>query len=398
MNSRERVRAALSHQVPDRIPLDLGATESSGVTGIAYNRMQNHQGMSHPTRIVEPYQQVVLVAEPVLDAFEIDAVPLHFEPRVWKEGKLPDGSPCLIPEGWQEVVLSDGSREVRAGDGRIAARMPAGGLYFEPGDPPLATLSSASAVDPESPHIKGFDLPGFSDETWEDRTARAKALHDTGRAVVGNLCCHFLAAGQILRGYATFMCDLMVDKPLAHALLEALCQAYLERADRYVAALGSYLDVILVNDDLGTQKGPMLSPACYREMIKPYQKRFFGHLRSIFDGALLLHSCGAIAEFIPDLIDCGVQAINPVQVSAEDMEPARLKREFGKDIVFWGGGCDTQRTLNAGSPDVVADEVKRNCAIFGQGGGFVFTQVHNIQPDVPPENVVAMIEALRQAG
>jgi uroporphyrinogen decarboxylase len=139
----------------------------------------------------------------------------------------------------------------------------------------------------------------------------------------------------------------------------------------------------------------MLSPRLYREMIKPYQKRFFGFVKSIFDGALLMHSCGAIADFIPDLIECGVDAINPVQISARGMAPERLKREFGKDIVFWGGGCDTQRTLNRGTPDVVADEVRRLARIFGRGGGFVFTQVHNIQPDVPPENVKAMVRALR---
>jgi len=348
--------------------------------------------------VIEPFQQVVLMDEQVLDAFEIDAVALHFEPKRWKRSTLGDGSPCEVPEGWNERIMPDGSRRVAAADGRIAARMPAGGFYFEPGDPALAGVASAAEIDPESPHIAGFDLPGFSDETWEERARRARALHETVRAVVGNFCCHFLAAGQILRGYANFMCDLMAEKALAHALLDALCETYIRRADDYVGALGPYLDVILVNDDLGTQNGPMLSPELYREMIKPYQKRFYGRLRSIFDGALLMHSCGAIADFIPDLIECGVQAINPVQISARGMEPERLKREFGRDIVFWGGGCDTQRTLNQCPPERVAEEVKRNCGVFGRGGGFVFTQVHNIQPDVPPENVAAMVAALRAAG
>ena len=276
--------------------------------------------------------------------------------------------------------------------------MPSGGFYYEVGDPPLACLTAAAQVDPEASCIRGFDLPAFSDECWVERRERAKALRATGRAVVGNLMCHFLAAGQILRGYEQFMCDLLTEKALAHALLDALCEAYLARAETYVATLGEWLDVILVNDDLGTQSGPMLSPALYREMIKPYQKRLFGFIRQRFDGALLMHSCGAIAEFIPDLIECGVQAINPVQVSATGMEPERLKREFGRDIVFWGGGCDTQRVLNKGTPDDVRREVRRNCAAFAPGGGFVFTQVHNIQPDVPPENVVAMVEALREMG
>ncbi len=396
MTSRERVRTALQHREPDRVPLDIGATESSGMTGMAYGRLRQHLGLKGRTRLFDPWQQAALIEPPVLEALEIDAVPLHFEPRRWKASRLPDGAPCEIPAGWAEVFLPDGSREVRAPDGRLSARMPAGGFYYEPGEPPLATLTELSLLTPEHPAIASFDLPGFSDESWTERARRAKALHKTGRAVVGNLCCHFLAAGQILRGYETFMCDLAAEEDLVRALMEALCAAYEARAARYVAELGKWLDVILVNDDLGTQSGPMIRPETYRRLIKPWQKRFFGHLRAIFPGALLMHSCGAISEFIPDLIECGVQAINPVQISAAGMEPARLKREFGRDIVFWGGGCDTQRTLNQGSPAEVRAAVRRNVAAFSPGGGFVFTQVHNIQPDVPPENVVAMVAALRE--
>ena len=396
VNSRERVLAALRHEVPDRIPLDVGGTESSGLTGIAYNRLRAHLGIGGATRLFDPMGQLAVVEESVLDALGVDCVPLHFEPRRWQPSTLADGSPCEVPGGWGETLLPDGSREVRAEDGRLAARMPSGGFYYEPGDPPLAHLSAADQVDPGAPCIRQFDLPGFSDECWVERRERAKALHATHRAVVGNLVCHFLAAGQMLRGYEQFMCDLIADKPLAHALLEALCNAHLARAEEYIATLGPWLDVILVNDDLGTQNGPVLSLALYREMVKPYQRRLFGYIRDHFDGALLMHSCGAVAEFIPDLIECGVQAINPVQVSADGMEPERLKREFGRDIVFWGGGCDTQRVLNRGTPDDVRRAVRKNCAALAPGGGFVFTQVHNIQPDVPPRNVLAMLEALRE--
>ena len=396
MNSRERVLAALRHEEPDRIPLDIGATESSGITGIAYGRLTRHLGLEGATRLFDPMGQLALVEDAVLNEFGADCVPLHFEPRAWKPSTLGDGSPCEVPQRWNETFLPDGSREVRDEDGRLAARMPSGGLYYETGDPPLAALAGAAQVDPEAPCIRGFDLPGFSDECWVERRERAKALHATGRAVVGNLMCHFLAAGQILRGYEQFMCDLIGEKALAHALLDALCEAYLDRIETYLTTLGEWLDVVLVNDDLGTQAGPMLSPALYREMIKPYQRRLFGVIRDRFDGVLLMHSCGAVSEFIPDLIECGVQAINPVQLSAAGMEPERLKREFGGDVAFWGGGCDTQRVLNQGTPDDVRREVRRNCAALAPGGGFVFTQVHNIQPDVPPENIVAMVEALRE--
>lgn len=398
MTSRERVLAALAHREPDRIPLDIGATESSGMTAMAYARLRKHLGLKGKTRIFDTYQQAALIEEPVLKALEIDAVPLHFLPKRWKASILPDGEPCEVPEKWNEVTLEDGSREVRDAEGRLSARMPAGGFYFEPGEPPLADLPDLKAITPEHPAIAGFDLPGFSDETWAERAKRAKAMQAKGRAVVGNLCCHFLAAGQILRGYQTFMCDLAAEETLVHTLMEALCEAYIRRADRYVAELGAHMDVILVNDDLGTQNGPMLRPETYRRLIKPYQKRFFGHLRGAFHGALLMHSCGAISEFIPDLIECGVQAINPVQISATGMEPARLKREFGRDMVFWGGGCNTQRVLNKGTPAQVREDVRRNVAAFSPGGGFVFTQVHNIQPDVPVENVMAMVAALREGA
>jgi uroporphyrinogen decarboxylase len=152
--------------------------------------------------------------------------------------------------------------------------------------------------------------------------------------------------------------------------------------------------VILVNDDLGTQTGPMLSPETYREMILPYQKRLFGFIKQHAEVPLLLHSCGSVREFIPDLIEAGVDALNPIQVSAAGMSPAELKREFGRDLVFWGGGCDTQEILCRRSPDQVKAEVRWRATDLAPGGGFVFTQVHNIQPDVPPENIIAMYAAL----
>jgi uroporphyrinogen decarboxylase len=398
MNSRERVITTLSHRAPDRIPLDIGATDSSGMSGVAYHRLRTALGIAGSTRIFDPYQQVALIEPSILQALEVHAVPLHLGPRRWKKSVMTDGTPCEVAEHWNETFLPDGSREVRSASGLVTARMPAGGFYFETASPPLAHLSSAAQVDPEAPCIVNFDIPEFSDETWEERAVRAEALHKTDRAVVGNFCSHLLAAGQQLRGYENFMCDLVGEKSLAHAILEALCNAYIQRADRYLKALGRYLDVILVNEDLGTQNGPMISLPLYREMIRPYQKRLFGHLRKNFSGFLLLHSCGAVSDFIPDLIACGVRALNPVQISAAGMEPARLKREFGKDIVFWGGGCDTQHTLNHGSPKQIREEVLKNVSVFGPGGGFVFTQVHNIQPDVPPENVMAMIKALREVA
>jgi len=175
-----------------------------------------------------------------------------------------------------------------------------------------------------------------------------------------------------------------------------LVDCYSRRVLRYLEAVGDYVDVVQVNDDLGTQKGPMLSPELYREMVKPYHKRLWGQIKALSGRPLLLHSCGSIRDLLPDLIEIGVDAINPVQVSAADMDGALLKREFGADLAFWGGGCDTQWILPRGSREQIYDEVRRRVDEFADDGGFVFCQVHNIQHDVPPENVMAMYEALER--
>ena len=158
------------------------------------------------------------------------------------------------------------------------------------------------------------------------------------------------------------------------------------------------MDIVLLNDDLGTQKGAMLSPTTYREIIKPYQSTLFEHVKRSFDARILFHSCGAVRDFIPDLIEVGVDALNPIQISANGMQPLALKRDFGNDITFWGGGVDTQTVLNRKRPSEVRDAVRQSVDDLAPGGGFVFCQVHNIQPDVPPENVVAMFQALEECG
>ncbi|MBE9565260.1 MAG: hypothetical protein IMF16_00725, partial [Proteobacteria bacterium] len=213
-----------------------------------------------------------------------------------------------------------------------------------------------------------------------------------------NFQSHLLAAGQILRGFEAFMMDLVLDPKLADALLSELVDTYCQRADQLFPALGDAVDVVLVNDDLGIQTGPMLSPDLYRKRIKPHQKRLFAHLKASSGRPLLVHTCGSVRWAIPDLIEIGMDALNPVQVSAAGMESAGLKRDFGRDITFWGGGCDTQHVLSRGSVQEVEEEVKRRIADFAPGGGFIFCQVHNVQPEVPPENVVAMLEAANEYG
>ena len=396
MTHRDRIRAAFAHREPDRVPVDLGGTESSGITGIAYHRLKSHLGIREGTvRVFDLMQQIVKVEPSILRLVGADAVPLLIEPTEWKPSTLPDGTPCEIPEKALMQSLPDGGTEILARNGTPVLRKPAGGYYFDSVYHPLGSAREVKEIDAATDVFESMDWPSWNDENFSDIANKAKKIHcETGYAVVGNLWVHLLAAGQDLRGYENFMVDLLIDKPIARRILERQLDSYIPRIERYIEAVGDNVDVIQVNDDLGTQNGPMMNPSLYREMIKPYHRRLWELIKQKSGKPLLLHSCGSVYGLIPDIIECGIDALNPVQVSARDMEPARLKREFGKDLVFWGGGCDTQEVLPHGTPQQVKDEVKRKVDELAPGGGFVFCQVHNIQPDVPPENIAAMYEAL----
>jgi uroporphyrinogen decarboxylase len=394
MDSRNRILTALKHREPDRVPVDLGATESSGITGVAYNRLKKHLGLGGRTQIYDIYQMICKVEGPVLRKVCSDAVPLLVEPRDWKPWTLQDGSPAEIPARANLRRLDNGEVVQLSEDGKVIARSTPGGHYLDNISPPLADARSTADIEKYG-YFRNFDWPDYLDETYDDLKRKADKLYrGTDRLIVGNLWVHVFAAGQSLRGFENFMMDLIADQKLAHCLMENLMKVYMERVSRYAEALREYVQVIEVNDDLGTQLGPQLNPVLYRKMVKPYHKRLWEYIKEKTGCYLLLHSCGSVYDFIPDFIEMGIDALNPVQVSARNMDTARLKRQFGSQISFWGGGCDTQRVLPFGTPEQVKDEVKRRVDDLAPDGGFIFTQVHNIQPDVPPENIMAMYEAL----
>jgi len=399
MTGRERILAALRHREADRVPIDLGGTESSGIHADAYARLAAHLGIDDTPRVFDVQQQVTLICEEVRRRLRIDTTPLAFEPAEWTRDTTGTGTPVLTPSGWTPETAGDGSRVVRDSSGAVLAVMPAGGYYFDSFDHPLADVTSPSDLPRRRSAFEEMDKPAFLDEGWDAMAARAAALHaDTDYCVVANLCVHILAAGEALRGFETFMMDLVADRPMAFAVMEQLLETYAPRIDAFADKIAPHVDVVLVNDDLGSQAGPLLSPETYRETVKKFHARLFEYIKRRTGKPLLLHSCGSVYALIGDFIEIGVDAINPVQVSAADMDTARLKREFGSEITFWGGGCDTQRVLAMGTPQKVADEVKRRIDDLAPGGGFVFTQVHNIQPDVPPANVVAMLDAAAEYG
>ncbi len=400
VTSRDRILTALRREESDRIPIDLGGMRSSGINALAYRRLTDHLGLTgEPPFMFDIMQQLAQPQTPVLDRFGADAVPLHrapigFDPTRpgWKPSPLYPAPAPLIPATLDYHLRADGGREIRDAAGRTLYRMPATGLYFEPIYEPLADAETVADIEAwQPPRLSDAELAWLRDEA---RALRAS----TDRAILGLTGLKIYEAAQQARGYQRFMEDLAGRPALAEALMRRLADAACEDAARYIDALGDCIDIVQLGDDLGMQSGPQLSPRMYRRLVKPYHRQLWQFIRQRSGKPLFLHCCGGIYPLIPDLIDAGVDILNPVQISAAGMDPARLKREFGRDLTFWGGGCDTQRILPEGTPAEVRDHVRRQIDILAPGGGFIFTQVHNILANVPPENIVAMFDAAREFG
>lgn len=400
MNHRQRVLTALRHQEPDRIPLDLGGTVDSTVTAVAYRKLRAILGLGEGTiRVADVYQHTALVEEDVRQALDVDVMVVFDEPNEWRQGSLPDGSPAEFPARFRPQLQEDGSQVVLDAAGNVVLKMPASGHYFDPVHSPLADATSVRDIEKHVAAIESYDKPSHLDKSYEELAKTAQALRqDTDYLLVGFFGGHIFQAAQSLRGWQTFLMDLLVNQGLAEALMDRLAEANIERFDRYAATVGPYVDVLQFEDDLGMQDRPLLRPDLYRKMVRPYHEKLFRYVKSRCDAYLLLHTDGAVSPFIPDFIEMGVDVLNPVQVSAAGMDTRTLKRAFGRDITFWGGGCDSQSVLPFGSPEQVADEVKRRIDDLAPEGGFVFSPIHNVQTGVPPENVVSMFETAREYG
>ena len=400
MNHRERVLAALAHREPDRVPIDFGGTGDSTIHTAGYQGLRRELGLPpSTTRVVDVYQYAAVIEEDVRQALGIDTIPVFDEPREWRDGALADGSTAQFPATFLPQLQGDGSQAILDASGNIVAMMPRDGYYFDPVHSPLAHASSTSDIDACMDQIENYDTPAHLDKTYEETAKKAKELRQTtDYLLVGFFGGHILQAGQSLRGWETFLMDLVANKRFAHALMDRLTEAHLRRFERYAATVGRYVDVIHFEEDLGMQDRPLMRPSTYREMVKPYHKRLFAFAKAHCDAYLLLHTDGAVAPFMPDFIEMGVDAVNPVQVSAAGMDTRILKREYGRDITFWGAGCDSQATLPHGSPEEVADEVKRRVDDLAPGGGFVLAPIHNVQPGVPPENTVTMLRTAQDYG
>ncbi len=401
MTSRERVRAVLDGKTPDRVPIDCGGTEVTGLHGIAYNDLKAHLGIEGgAARVFNVYMQLASTEDSVRKRLSGDVVRLSFEPKTWKPSTLPDGSACEVPQGWDPIRLEDGSDVIMGLEGTPIIRRLPDALWFSPAGPICPQIQAPEDIATYGPLLKMLDRSSWLDETLDELVVRAKQIREeTDYAITGVFGGHIFAQAQLILGMENFMCALMENETLVRALMDTLAESHMEEFDKYIEALGPYVDMVTVADDLGAQGGGQISVDMFRNIIKPYLGKLYGHMKSKMNGTkLFMHSCGSVYSFIPDLIEIGVDVLNPVQVSAANMDSKKLADEFGGDIVFWGGGCDTQFVLPQGTVGEVREEVKRRIGDFAPAGGFVFTQVHNIQPGVPPENIVAMYEAALEFG
>ena len=392
---RERILAAINRQQPDRVPIDLGGMRSTTIMGMAYARLKEYLGLEEgDIYVFDPYLQLAYVEEPVRQRFGADVVMLNDNLlRNWRNYQLPDGTPAKTCAHFRVESDELGGEYSLEDDGRKTWYRPPGGLYFDPVYFPLAEAESEADLD----HYK---LSIVHDETLVRLQKEARRLYEqTDYAIMASTGGSFLEAGQWLRGYEKWMMDLAGNRGFAEALLDRVLANHLTNARLILEAVGDYIQIIEMDDDLGAQLGPQIRPRMYYELIQPRQKALWSSIHALKPHlSVFLHSCGGIYDLIPGLIDAGLDILNPVQISARGMQPERLKKAFGDRLCFWGGGCDTQHVLPFGTPQEVYDHTRQNVEIFKPGGGFVFSQVHNIQVNVPPENIVAMFEAVRDAG
>ncbi len=412
MTSRERILATLAHREPDRVPVDLGATPSSGISALAYGNLKRHLGLTGgQTRVYDVVQQLAEPEEEVLDRFQIDTIDVGrtFNVRAedWRPVTLFDGSPAAYPRWFQPEPTAAGGWCARAPDGvEIAIQLKDMNFFDQtcypwiddyPADMhglPAAMAKVHWAALAHSPWDHA-SAPDF----WTQLRAKTLALRQqSDRALMVVVGCNLFEWGTFLRRIDNFLMDLIAEPAHVERLLDALMAIHLSTLDKVCHAVGDVVDLCRFGDDLGTDTGPFMSPALYRRFFRPRHALLCDYVHRHSQMKTFLHSCGSIHALLPDLIAAGFEVINPVQTGCRNMEPARLKREFGRDLTFWGGGADTRAVLNHGTPAAVRRDVLDRLAIFAPGGGYVFNPIHNILPDVPPQNIVAMFDAIDEFG
>lgn len=411
MTSRERILAAINHQTPDKVPVDLGSTPSSGISAIAYSNLVKHIGMQElPVQVYDVVQQLAQPDMKILHNFGVDVLDIgrvfNDQPSDWKPTTLANGDAAFYPKWFNPVKLKDGSYATYDDDGKtMLSKMPVGATFFDQTYFPYLDgyPGNYDKLDDEMGRVmwardvhSPWDHAG-DDGFWE--TLRKKTLHlrqNTDKALMVVCGCNLFEWGTFLRRMDNFLMDLMTEPSNAARMLDELLKRHLATLEKVCEYIGDIVDIIRFGDDLGMTTGPFMDADTYKALFKPRHKILCDYVKSHSQMHTFIHSCGSISLLMPDLIEAGIEIFNPVQTNAYRMEAEFLKKEFGKDCSFWGGGIETAGVLNNETPEKVREQVLERLEIFSAGGGYVFNTIHNILPDVPPENIVAMFEAINE--
>jgi hypothetical protein len=418
MTSRERLHATLNHRQPDRVPVDFGATFVTGIHVSVVHRIRQ-QLLGEPdcrVKVIEPYQMLGEIDDRLREALGIDVVGVAprkslfgTQAKDWKPFTMFDGTPCLVSGDFNVTAAPDGGWLMYPeGDLSVPAsgHMPAGGHFFdsiirqEPIDD--------AKLDPAD-NLEEFGLLGAEDiayfrqrVAWFEERATCGSLlviPGTGFGDIALVPAPFLKHPKGIRDVAEWYMSTKTRRSYVHAIFEKQCELALQNLTTLIDLFGDRVQVAMTTGtDFGTQRAPFISTAAYRDLFKPYHQRINELIHRRSSWKVFIHSCGSVYALIPDFIEAGFDILNPVQCSAAEMDPARLKREFGRDLVFWGGGVDTQHTLAFGTAQQVYDEVRQRVALFNQDGGFVFNSIHNIQGGTPTDNVLALFRAIHDSA
>jgi len=413
-SSRERVRSALGHTEPDRIPMDFGGSTVTGMHVSCVAALRRHYGLeAAPVKVVEPGQMLGEIGEELKAILGVDIEGIArrttrygFRLEGWKLFRMYDGLEVLVPSEFNATIDDNGDTLLYPqGDlsARPSARMPRGGHFFD-------AIIRQEPIDEDrlDPRDNLEEFAPVSGEELDYLEAEAKRARGTGRAVMASFggtafgdISHVPGAGlkhpRGIRDVAEWYMSLRTRREYIHGVFAGQCEIALRNLERIATRTGDAVDVVnICGTDFGTQSSSFCSVETFRELWMPYYKQITGWIHRNTGWRTFKHSCGAIAKFVDVFIEAGFDILNPVQCSAAGMDPEHLKKTWGDRIVFWGGGVDTQQVLPFGTPAQVREQVLRRCGIFAQRGGFVFNSTHNIQAGTPVENIVAMIDAVNE--
>jgi len=411
MNSRERLLTAVSHKEPDKVPIDLNGHRSSGMSVQAYRALREYLGLpKSPIYVYDILQQLAIVEDDVLDHFGVDVVQLGYlsykDAGYWKEHKMHDGSTVMIPKHIDIKSYPNGDYYIAGASHDEICLQKTDCYYFEQTCFPYEDSEDEEFADLEEQlnEIMWFSVtappaPYSYDPAAVNSIGRIASLHRaaTDRAIYGIFGGNLVETGQQAFRIDNFFMELYSDPDRMHKFLDLVTQMHMINLKKYLSAVGDKIDIIGFGDDMGMQTGPQFSVAMLEEFFIPRYKQMWDYVHTNYPHLkICLHCCGGVEPFLTPLAKAGLDCINPVQITCQGMGPSSLKAKHGDEIVFWGGGCDTRSILHGDSLTAIDENVHANIEAFKSGGGYVFQQVHNMVANVPPQNIVAMYEAVNK--